>query len=297
VIAGPTGAGKSRVAVALAAKIGGEIVNYDSVQVYRGFDIGSAKASTEERRLVPHHMIDIVDADEPFDAAEFASKAKVVCDDIAGRGRRAILVGGTGFYLRALLSGLPELPGRDEALRARIRAIWAVPRGAQRLRRLLERVDPVTAERVAPSDRHRNERALEVYYASGRPISSWERPSAEVETLPARKFALSLDRPALNRVLDERVREMYARGLVEETRALLARFPADARPFTTIGYREAVAVISGTMSVAQAMEETARRTRAYAKRQVTWLRAELGVTWIDAGRSVAEILSELRIEN
>jgi tRNA A37 N6-isopentenylltransferase MiaA len=166
------------------------------------------------------------------------TKAKVACDNIARRGRRVILVGGTGFYLRA----------------------------------------------------------LEVYCSSGRPISSWERPSADVETLPARKFALALDRSALNRVLDERVREMYARGLVEETRALLARFPAAARPFTTIGYREAVAVIGGTMSVAQAMDETARRTRAYAKRQMTWLRAEPGVTWVDAAKPVEEIVEEFEIQ-
>jgi len=297
VIAGPTGVGKSRVAMALAAVAGGEIVNYDSVQVYRGFDIGSAKPSAEERRIVPHHMIDVVDADEPFDAAEFASRARAACGEIVRRGRCPILVGGTGFYLRALLSGLPELPGRDEALRARIRAIWDAPRGAPRLWRLLERVDPATAGRVARADRHRVERALEVFFSSGKPISSWQRPSAHAEVLPARKFGLSLERAALHRALDERVKSMFARGLVEETRALLDRFPATARPFTTIGYREAAAVVAGTMTVAAAMEETLRRTRAYAKRQMTWLRAEPGVTWVDAGRSADEIAAELRIEN
>lgn len=296
-IAGPTGVGKSRVAMALAARIGGEIVNYDSVQVYRGFDIGSAKPSAEERRAVPHHLIDVVDADEPFDAAEFAARAKVACDEIARRGRRPIFVGGTGFYLRALLSGLPDLPGRDETLRARIRAIWDAPRGAPRLWRLLESIDPATAGRIAPADRHRVERALEVFFSSGRPISTWERPSAHVEALRATKFGLSLDRVALNRVLEERVRAMYDRGLVEETRALLARFPATARPFSTIGYREAAAVVTGATSLSEAMEATARRTRAYAKRQMTWLRAEPGVTWIDAGRSADEIAAELRIEN
>lgn len=292
-IAGPTGVGKSRVAMALAARIGGEIVNYDSVQVYRGFDIGSAKPSADECQAVPHHLIDVIDADEPFDAAEFAARAKVACDEIEGRGRRPILVGGTGFYLRALLSGLPELPGRDEALRARIRAIWDAPRGAPRLWRLLERIDPATAGRLAPADRHRVERALEVFFSSGRPISTWERPSAHVEALRATKFGLSLDRVSLNRVLDERVRAMYARGLVEETRALLARFPATSRPFTTIGYREAAAVVTGAMSVSEAIEQTARRTRAYAKRQMTWLRAEPGLVWVDAGRAVDEIVAEL----
>jgi len=297
VIAGPTGAGKSRVAMALAARIGGEIVNYDSVQVYRGFDIGSAKPSAADRRSVPHHMIDIVDADEPFDAAEFAARARAACEDIVARGGRPILVGGTGFYLRALVSGLPELPGRDELLRARIRAIWDAPRGAPRLQRLLERIDPATSQKVAPADRHRIERAIEVFFSSGRPISSWERPSAHAETLPATKFALSIDRLELNRVLDERVRAMYAQGLVEETRELLARFPAAARPFTTIGYREAVAVVTGAMNVAQAIKDTSRRTRAYAKRQMTWLRAEPGLVWVNAARPVEDIVSELRIEN
>ncbi|MCM2314583.1 MAG: tRNA (adenosine(37)-N6)-dimethylallyltransferase MiaA [Thermoanaerobaculia bacterium] len=283
--------------MALAVRIGGEIVNYDSVQVYRGFDIGSAKPSAEEREAVPHHLIDVANADEPFDAAEFAARAKVACDEITRRGRRPVLVGGTGFYLRALLSGLPELPGRDEALRARIRAIWDAPRGARRLWLLLERIDPLTAGRLAPADRHRVERALEVYFSSGRPISTWERPSAHVETLRATKFGLSLDRSELNQVLDERVRAMYARGLVEETRALLERFPATARPFQTIGYREAAAVASGTMSVSEAIQETARRTRAYAKRQMTWLRAEPGLVWVDAAKAVDEICSELGIEN
>lgn len=282
--------------MALAPAVDGEIVNYDSVQIYRGFDVGSAKPSPDDRRVVPHHMIDIVDADEPFDAAEYATRARVVCAEIAARGRVPILVGGTGFYLRALLSGLPELPGRDDALRVRIRAIWDSPRGAARLWRLVGRIDPVTAGRIAAADRHRIERALEVYFSSGRPISSWARPMAGIESLPARKFALALERTALNPILDERVRAMYANGLVAETRALLARFPSAARPFTTIGYREAAAVVTGSMTESDAIAETMRRTRAYAKRQMTWLRAEPGMTWIDAGRGVEEVLAGFHAE-
>lgn len=281
----------------LAPILGGEIVNYDSVQVVRGFDIGSAKPSDEDRRRVPHHMIDVVDADEPFDAAAFALRARVVCEEIVARGALPILVGGTGFYLRALLSGLPELPGRDDALRGRIRAIWDVPRGAPRLWRLLERVDPVTAGLIAPADRHRVERALEVWLSSGRPISSWQRPSPDTESIPARKFALQMERSELNAILGERVQTMYAKGLVDETRALLERFPSDARPFTTIGYREAVAVVAGTMTEAEAIEATIRRTRAYAKRQLTWLRAESGVRWVAANGAAAAIAADLRIEN
>jgi tRNA dimethylallyltransferase len=281
----------------LAPRIGGEIVNYDSVQVYRGFDIGSAKPSADDRRAVPHHMIDVVDADEPFDAAEYAKRARRVCEEIVSRGRVPILVGGTGFYLRALLSGLPELPGRDEALRARIRTIWNAPRGAARLWRLLVRVDTVTAGKIAPADRHRVERALEVWFSSGRPISTWERPSGAAESIAADKFALSIDRAVLNPTLDERVRAMYANGLVAETRALLARFPASTRPFTTIGYREAAAVVDGKLSETAAVAETIRRTRAYAKRQTTWLRAEPGIRWVEAEGAAEAIASELKIEN
>jgi len=280
----------------LAPRLGGEIVNYDSVQVYRGFDIGSAKPSADDRRRVPHHMIDVVDADETFDAAEFAARARRVCEEISSRERVPILVGGTGFYLRALLSGLPELPGRDDAIRARLRAIWDAPRGASRLWRLVERVDPVTAGRIASADRHRIERALEVWFSSGRPISSWERPSPGNESVPATKFALELERSELNAILAERVKGMFAGGLVVETRALLERFPSGARPFTTIGYREAAAVVAGTMTEAEAIEETTRRTRAYAKRQMTWLRAEPGIRWVRAVGAAEAIAAELKNE-
>jgi tRNA dimethylallyltransferase len=242
-------------------------------------------------------MIDVVEAGEPFDAAGFAARARVVCEEIESRGRVPILVGGTGFYLRALLSGLPELPGRHDALRARLRAIWDAPRGPGRLWRLVGQVDPVTAERIAPADRHRIERALEVWFSSGRPISSWQRPSPDAESIPATKFALEIERGALNSILAERVRAMFAEGLVAETRGLLERYPADARPFTTIGYREAAAVVAGTMTEAAAIEETTRRTRAYAKRQMTWLRAEPGVRWVDAGGAAAAIAAEFGIEN
>ena len=277
VIAGPTGSGKSSLALQLAEELGGEIVNYDSVQIYRGFDIGSAKPSIEERTRVPHHLFDIVDADEEFNAADYGRMAREVCARID----TPILAGGTFFYLRAFLSGLPEMPGRDEALRARIRRIASRPRGAERLHRWLSKIDPRSGRKIAPADRHRVERALEVWITSGRPISSWE-PAAESE-LPAIRIGLRADRASLVPVLDARVERMYREGLVDETRALLARYGEAARPFGTIGYREAVAVVRGTMSEREAVEETRRRTRAYAKRQMTWLRSERNVQWIDAG--------------
>jgi tRNA dimethylallyltransferase len=264
----------------MAEAIGGEIVNYDSVQVYRGFDIGSAKPPAAARARVPHHLYDVVGAEEEFNAADFARMARAVCDDIAARGRRAILAGGTFFYLRALLHGLPEMPGRDERLRARIRRVVERPRGDERLHRWLSKVDPESGGRIAPGDRHRVERALEVWLASGRPISSFERGGEET---PSIKIGLTLPREQLREALDRRVEAMYAAGLVEETRRLLVAHRADARPFGTIGYREAAAVVAGTMTPDEAIAETRRRTRAYAKRQMTWLRAERNMHWLDAG--------------
>ena len=280
VIAGPTGVGKSDLALRLAEGIGGENVNYDSVQIYRGFDIGSAKPDDAARARVPHHLYDIVDADEEFNAADFARAAREVCDQIAARGRRPILAGGTFFYLRALLSGLPEMPGRDAAIRARIRAIAARPRGPERLHRWLSKIDPQSGRRIAPADRHRVERALEVWLVSGRPISSFERGGEEIPNI---KIALTLPRPRLHEAIDRRVDAMYSEGLVDETRRLLERYSRDARPFGTIGYREAAAVIDGRMALEAAIAETKRRTRAYAKRQLTWLRAERNVHWLEAG--------------
>ncbi|MGH9456940.1 MAG: tRNA (adenosine(37)-N6)-dimethylallyltransferase MiaA [Thermoanaerobaculia bacterium] len=291
-IAGPTGTGKSELAVALAERLGGEIVNYDSVQIYRGFDIGSAKPDTALRSRLPHHLFDIVDADEEFSAADFARAAAAVCADIERRGRRPVLVGGTGFYLRALLAGLPEMPGRDEALRARLRRLLETNRGRERAHRWLERVDAESASRIAAADRHRLERALEVWILTGRPISSWRRPTGATPIRPACRIALSLPREELSARLDRRVAEMYAAGLVEETRALLARYPSSARPFGAIGYAEAAAVVRTDLDREAAIARTQRRTRNYAKRQMTWLRAERDMHWVDARTPPEERLEQ-----
>jgi tRNA dimethylallyltransferase len=282
VIAGPTGTGKSDLALRIAEAVGGEIVNYDSVQIYRGFDIGSAKPPAEARARVPHHLFDIVEADVDFNAADYARLARTTCDEIVARGRRPILVGGTFFYLRALLHGLPEMPGRDAGLRARIRGIAERPRGNERLHRWLSKIDPQSGRRIAPADRHRVERALEVWLLSGKPISEWERPGSDMAgEMAATKIGLTLERRQLVERLDRRVDAMYAAGLVDETRGLLARYPRTARPFGTIGYGEAAAVVMKEMDVDTAVAETKRRTRAYAKRQMTWLRSERNVQWIE----------------
>ena len=288
VIAGPTGVGKSELAVRIAETADGEIVNFDSIQLYRRFDIGSAKPSPEIRARIPHHLFDVLDADQEFNAAEYARAARPIVDDIARRGKLPILVGGTFFYLRALLAGLPEMPARDAVLRTRLRKIVQ-----PRLHRWLSRVDPQSGRSIAPGDRHRVERALEVWLISGRPISSWERPTNDA--IAAVKIALSLDRPRLATILDARVEGMYRAGLIEETQSLLERYPESARPFSAIGYREAVAVIHGKMTTEEAMNETRRRTRAYAKRQMTWLRAERNVHWLDATDRDAAFAAALRL--
>jgi len=296
VIAGPTGTGKSELALRIAEATGGEIVNYDSVQIYRGFDIGSAKPAADVRARVPHHLFDIVDADAEFNAADYARVARNVCEEIASRGKRAILVGGTFFYLRALLHGLPEMPGRDPELRARIRRIADRPRGNGRLHRWLSKIDPQSGRRIAPADRHRVERALEVWLISGKPISEWERPGANPDTeMAATKIGLMMERRNLVDRLDRRVDAMYAAGLIEEARGLLATYPRTSRPFGAIGYAEAAAVVMGEMDVDAAIAETKRRTRAYAKRQVTWLRAERNVQWMEVAGSDATFAAAMRL--
>lgn len=294
VLAGPTGVGKTSVSIDLARALRGEIVNYDSVQVYRGFDIGSAKPTAAERAAAPHHLFDFVEATDDYTAARYREDAERVCGEIRARGNVAILTGGTFFYLRALLSGLPEMPPRDDTTRARLDRINARPRGRDRLRALLRRVDPVSSERIAGNDWHRIQRALEVFHLTGRPISSWQAPDASAPRIHrALVFALQIDREALRARLDARTRAMYEHGLIEETAALLSRYPRSARPFEAIGYREAVRHLQGELSLPDAIAETTRRTRAYAKRQMTWLRAERDVEWIDASQNRESIVRQI----
>jgi tRNA dimethylallyltransferase len=294
VIAGPTGSGKTRLSLALASSLGGEIVNYDSVQVYRGFDIGSAKPSVAERDVVPHHLIDFVEATTEYTAADFQKDADRVIAAIEQRGRIPIFAGGTFFYLRAVLAGLPALPQRDAALRGRLDHIASRNRGRDRLRRMLENVDPISAARIAPGDWHRTQRALEVYLLTSLPFSQTERPTADTPPrIPSIMIGLSIERTTLHERLQQRAIAMYDRGLIDETRQLLSRYPASAKPFDSIGYREAVRHLAGELSLEEAIAETARRTRAYAKRQITWLRGERNVQWIDAGTELADQLQAI----
>lgn len=298
VLAGPTGVGKTRLSIDLARALGGEIVNYDSIQLYRGFDIGSAKPTVEERSLVPHHLFDVIEPTDEMNAAAYVELARATTEMIRTRQARPVFVGGTGFYMRAFVAGLPELPQRDAPLRARLRKIIGAPGGRERLHRLLLRVDPEAGSRIAPADSNRLERALEVYFLTGQPISRSEAPTGKYDALIDHAvYALTLDRAELIRRLEARVDAMFAGGLIEETAALLSRYPSSARPFTSIGYREAMQFLSGEISLEAAITETKRRTRAYSKRQMTWLRGEPRVRWLDAAdpaEALRQIVTEQR---
>jgi len=290
-VVGPTGAGKSALGLRLARERGGEIVSCDSLQVYRGLDVGSAKATREERRAVPHHLVDVVDVDEPFSAAEYARLSRAAVADVAGRGRLPLVVGGTGLYLKALLEGLFEGPSRDEALRERLEGL-ARRFGDARLHRYLAFRDAPAAARIRPRDRVRIVRALEVLLRTGRPISEHHRDGARgLEGYRTLLVGLALPRDVLRRRVEARTRAMIEGGLVDEVKAVLAagRSP-DLRPLQAIGYRQALAVLRGDMSLAEAEPAIVTETMRFAKRQMTWFRHQARVTWFpdpDSARAAA----------
>jgi tRNA dimethylallyltransferase len=276
-IVGPTGSGKTALALALAEIRGGEIVNYDSIQVYRHFRIGAAKLAESERRGIPHHLIDILEPQEVFTAGEFARRATETLGQIRDRGRLPILAGGTGFYLRALLEGLFAGPTRNEELRRRL-----ARRSPERLHRLLARLDPVTAAKIHPHDIPKMIRALEVSVLARRPISElFSEGRRGLQGFTVLKIGLMPDRAALYARLDQRTQAMFAAGLLEEVRAILAQgYPPDSKPFESHGYRQALLHLQGKLSLSDAIADAQRDTRRYAKRQITWFRREKEVTWL-----------------
>ncbi len=296
-VAGPTAVGKSEVALLLAEKLNGEIVSVDSMQVYRGMDIGTAKPSPEERRRVPHHLIDVVDVNEPFDAAQFTRMARAAVAEIQGRGRTPILCGGTGLYFKAFLEGLGSAPATDAGLRAELEALPL----ADLLKELSER-DPVTYEKIDRQNPRRVIRAVEVIRLTGKPFSAqraaWQTASAA--SLPKSFFGLSRTSEDLRGRIDARVGQMFARGLVTETGQLLKRGLAENRTaIQALGYKQVMEHLEGKHSLADTIELVKIRTRQFAKRQMTWFRRQLPVKWIPldaqaAGESAANlILQEL----
>ncbi len=252
------------------------------MQIYRGFDIGTAKLSLAERRGIPHHLLDIAGATEVFSAGDYAREARLAIQQIASRGRVPIVAGGTGFYLRALLDGLPDLPPRNECLRARLE-------GKPHLHRMLLRLDKRAAERLHPNDTTRITRALEIRLLTGRP-SPEPTTGGAMPGFAVRKVALLPERKSLYAKLDERTERMFEDGLMEEVRRLLASgVPAETKPFQAVGYRQALAAVQGALTLEDAIAQTKQATRNYAKRQMTWFRNDPGTERIlQFGNSVAD---------
>lgn len=273
-VLGPTGSGKSDLAVHLALSFHGEIVNCDSLQLYRGFDIGTAKITSAERRGIPHHLFDILDPTETTTAGDYAARARPVLLEITARQHLPIVVGGTGFYLRALLDGLVQGPGRDDSLRHRL-----TDRETRRigiLHRYLRRLDPVTAARVHPNDLHKLIRAIEITLLARRPAAQlYETGRDSLKEYEPLKIVLDPPRDSLRDRLALRCRSMFQSGLLEEVRSLLSSgAPPSAKPFESIGYKEALQCLDGRLTLEEAIAQTTIETRQYAKRQWTWFRRE-----------------------
>ena len=276
---GPTGSGKTALSLKLAERFDGEIVSCDSVAVYRGMDLGTAKPSAEERARVPHHLIDVVEPDEPFTAGEYSRRARAGMREIANRGRLPIVTGGTGLYLRALTEGLFAGPARQEDLRKKLRRS-ANRHGSAWLHRILRRIDAASAGRIHANDTPKLIRAIEVCLAARRPMSQLltRHPLTGFRLL---RIGLNPPRAALYERLNKRCAAMFRAGLVEETRALLARY-GPVKALDSLGYRQALRVLNGTMCLDEAIGATQQGHRNYAKRQLTWFRREPEVTWIEA---------------
>ena len=281
-VIGPTGVGKTALALVLAERLGAEIVNADSRQVYRYLDIGSAKPTAAERARVPHHLFDLVDPDEAFDCARYRELATAAIGDIERRGRRVLVVGGTGLYVKALRYGLFPGPPRDATMRAQLEAEEAADPGS--LHRRLAKLDPLTAARLHPHDHVRLIRALEVQRLTGRPMSAWQAEHGfRAALLPMTVIGLTFERARLRERIAQRCRAMVEAGLLEEVRGLWARgYPRELPVLQTIGYREMGAVLAGEIKLDEALVAMTRATCQLAKRQLTWFRADPTVSWFDS---------------
>jgi len=284
---GPTGSGKTALSLALGERFGGEIVSCDSVAVYRGMDLGTAKPSAEDRARLPHHLIDVTEPNQPFTAGEYSRQARAALRDICRRGKVPIVTGGTGLYLRALTDGLFAGPARQLELRARLE------RSRQRrsvlwLHRLLTRLDPTSASRIHANDTPKLVRAIEVCLTARKPLSEVQTrdPLSGFRLL---RIGLNPPRQQLYARLNLRAEAMFASGLIDETRGLLERF-GPVQALDSLGYRQARAVLAGTLTLEAAVEATRQGHRNYAKRQLTWFRREPDVHWIEGFGNDAETI-------
>ena len=290
-IVGPTGSGKTAIAMAVAERLGAEIVNADSRQLYVGMDIGTAKPSAEERRRVPHHLIDVRRPDQPLDVAEFVAMARAAIVDIARRGRRALVVGGSGFYLRALRGGIFSGPSASPEIRREFEQI-AVEQGIPFLHVELMKIDAPSASRIQRNDLYRIVRALEVHRITGIAISVHQErhrfAEREFDTLT---IALEVPRKQLYEGINQRFDAMIGEGFVDEVRHLIASgYSPERPPLSSIGYREIASFIRGEVSLEESINIAKRKTRQFAKRQLTWFRNEHEVTWVDAHRGAEQAL-------
>jgi tRNA dimethylallyltransferase len=295
-VLGPTASGKSALALELARRLRGELVSCDSQQVYVGMDIGTAKPTREERREIPHHLLDVIRPDEAFHAARWAALARVAIHDIAARGRVPIVVGGTGLYFRALTTGFFEAPPGDQAIRARHRE-EAAATGVEALHDRLALVDKIAASTIARRDLVRISRALEVHEQTGVPISTLRREAAPVADLAPHALVLDPPLPELRARIEARARAMFAAGFEDEVRALRAAgYGPTLRPLQALGYREVGAHLDGASTRDEALAATIAATVAYARRQRTWFRKEAAATRLPAAPPAAELAGTLASE-
>ena len=279
-VVGPTASGKTALAVALAERFSGEIVNCDSVALYREFEVGTAKPSKEERARAPHHLLDVFSPTDAVTAGDYARRAREVIAEIARRGKMPIVAGGTGLYLRALLEGLFAGPPRSEELRARLRAD-AEEKGAEHLHDMLLRLDPAAAAKIHANDVPKTIRAIEVAMTARRPMTEmWQEGRDPLKGFRLLRLGLDPERNALYTRINERAKRMFEAGLVEETKALLDRYGDDAKPLASLGYKQAVQLLRGENDRKTAVWAAQQGHRNYAKRQLTWFRREPDVRWL-----------------
>ena len=279
IVAGPTASGKSLAGIELATRLNAEIISVDSVQVYKGLDIGSAKPDGPRLAQVKHHMLDVVEAHEHMDAGRFVKLAQDCIDDISSRGKNIIMVGGTGLYFKALLYGLAEIPDVDASIRIQLQARLE-NEGLESLREQLQALDPEGAARIKPGDKQRTLRALEVALATGCTLSSYYAAQKVEPKYTHLLWGLDIPRPQLKERIALRAQQMWEQGLLREVASLLASgVSPDTPSLSSLGYRQAVAVLQGQMNEHDALQQMITRTQAYAKRQLTWFKAMPGITW------------------
>lgn len=279
-VLGPTASGKTSLSLTLAERFAGEIVNCDSVAMYREFDIGTAKPSPEDRSRVPHHLFDSVDPVQEMTAGEYARRAREILSEIRLRSRLPIVVGGTGLYLRALLEGLFAGPQRSEELRERLRE-RAANRGSEHLHKVLKRLDRDSSEKIHPNDTPKLIRAIEVCLASRQKMSElWQQAKEPLRGYRILRLGLDPDRALLYDRINQRARRMFEKGLVEETGNLISKYGEAARPLASLGYKQAVQFLRGELTRDQAVHDAQQGHRNYAKRQMTWFRREPEVSWL-----------------